>query len=106
MNERLTSLETKFDLMYAMVKENNELLKAQVALQPGQKETWEERLNLKWTTHDQIEAVFEDAALTTLLKVYVKSFVSSSKIMDFHKQFVYGLMTKELFSLSFMDDTG
>jgi hypothetical protein len=106
MNERLTAVESKVDMIYAMTLENNELLKAQVALQPGQKEQWEAQLNLKWSKHEQVETVFEDATLVSLLKVYVKMFIPSGKILDFHKTFYYGLMTKSLFGRSFVDDTG
>jgi hypothetical protein len=53
-----------------------------------------------------VETVSNDATLVLLLKVYMKMFIPSGKILDFHKTFVYGLMTKSLFGRSFVDNTG
>jgi hypothetical protein len=75
-------------------------------LRPGEAEAIEERLRIKWDSHSQIERVFANPTSVVLLTVYVQACIKTGKAVDFHKSFFFGLMKRDLFARSFIEDLG
>jgi aconitase B len=105
--QRVAQLEKDYSALYALVLEtNNNVVKAQSVAQPTNKEVLEQRLQIKWQNHQQVERVFEDSSLVNLLKTYVRLHIPSGNPVEFHRSFIYTLMERKLFARSFFEDFG
>jgi hypothetical protein len=54
----------------------------------------------------QVQRIFDQPALVTLLKTYIRMHIPSGNPVDFHKSFVYSLMDRELFARSYLEEVG
>jgi hypothetical protein len=93
-------LETKFE------RTNTKVMMAQALLRPISKPVLEVRLDLRWKCHRQVQRIFDQPALVTLLKTYIRMHIPSGNPVDFHKSFVYSLMDRELFARSYLEEVG
>ena len=75
-------------------------------LMPEEAEVMKERLKLKWQSHSEADSIFSDPTSVALLRTYVQRYIKSARAVDLHKSFFYGIMDRDLFARSFIEDFG
>lgn len=102
----LEKLNDKVDKLMTLSLEQSVIIKQLIASQPGTQAEWAKRLRIPWRRKGDVFHVFNDAEHEALFTCYVRQFVQSGKVVDFHKNFFNKLMTRDLFRQSFLEASG
>jgi hypothetical protein len=102
----LNQMNGKIDNLTSLCLEQSVIIKQLIAAQPSTEAQWMAKLKLPWRKEEDVLYVFADPELEALFKCYVRQFIGSGKIVDFHKTYFTKIMTKNMFCMSFLKKSG